>query len=59
MTDTEARSGKRGPDTIAIGGTYGGGAKNAGFAIPYGAMVPKKLDHLLAAGRCLDVATEP
>ena len=57
MTDKEARSGKRGPDTIAIGGTYGGGAKNAGFAIPYGAMVPKKLDHLLAAGRCLDVDT--
>lgn len=55
MTDKEARSGQRGPDTIAIGGTYGGGAKNPGFAIPYGAMVPKKLDHLLAAGRCLDV----
>jgi ribulose 1,5-bisphosphate synthetase/thiazole synthase len=55
MTDTEARSGKRGPDTVAIGGTYGGGAKHPGFAMPYGAMVPKKLDHLLAAGRCLDV----
>lgn len=57
MTDQEARSGKRDADTIAIGGTYGAGAKKPGFAIPYGAMVPKKLDNLLAAGRCLDVNT--
>ena len=55
MTDQEARSGNRHPDTIAIGGTYGGGRGKAGFAIPYGAMVPKKLDQLIAAGRCLDV----
>lgn len=57
MTDKEARSGQRGPDTVAIGGTYGAGAKNPGFAVPYGALVPKKLDNLLAAGRCLDVDT--
>jgi hypothetical protein len=57
MTQQEVRSGQRGPDTIAIGGTYGAGAKNPGFAIPYGAMVPKRLDQLLAAGRCLDVDT--
>jgi len=55
MTDTEARSGNPYPDTIAIGGTYGGGRGKPGFAIPYGAMVPKKLDQLIAAGRCLDV----
>lgn len=55
MTDREARSGERYPDTVAIGGTYGSGAKNPGFAIPYGAMVPKTLDNLIAAGRCLDV----
>jgi ribulose 1,5-bisphosphate synthetase/thiazole synthase len=58
MTDAEARSGKRYPDTIAVGGTYGAGSKNPGFAIPYSAMVPKKLDNLIAAGRCLDADTE-
>lgn len=57
MTEAEARSGKRGPDTIAVGGTYGAGSKNPGFAIPYGAMVPKQIDNLIAAGRCLDVDT--
>lgn len=55
MTDQDARSSTRYPDTIAIGGTYGAGAQNPGFAIPYGAMVPRKLDNLIAAGRCLDV----
>jgi ribulose 1,5-bisphosphate synthetase/thiazole synthase len=55
MTDKDARSGTKYSDTIAIGGTYGAGAGKAGFAIPFGAMVPKKLDGLIAAGRCLDV----
>jgi len=57
MTAAEARSGTRRADTIAIGGTYGTGARNPGFAIPYGAMVPRKIDNILAAGRCLDVDT--
>lgn len=57
MTDQEARSGNRPADTVAIGGTYGAGSKKPGFAIPYGAMVPKELDNLVAAGRCLDVNT--
>jgi len=57
MTAREARSGRKFPDTVAIGGTYGAGAKNPGFHIPYGAMVPKSLDNLIAAGRCLDVDT--
>ncbi len=57
MTEAEARSGARPPDTIAIGGTYGAGVKQPGFAIPYGALVPKRLDNLLAAGRCIDVDT--
>jgi ribulose 1,5-bisphosphate synthetase/thiazole synthase len=53
----EARSGKNAADTVAVGGTYGAGANNPGFAIPFGAMVPKKLDNLIAAGRCLDAET--
>jgi ribulose 1,5-bisphosphate synthetase/thiazole synthase len=57
LTDREARSGRRAPDTIAVGGTYGAGARKPGFAIPYGALVPKALDNLIAAGRCLDVDT--
>lgn len=57
MTAAEARSGTRYADTIAVGGTYGGTAKQPGFAIPYGAMVPKKIDNLIAAGRCLDAET--
>jgi len=35
-----------------------GGAQNgqhAGWPIPYGALVPKKLDNLLVAGRCMCV----
>jgi ribulose 1,5-bisphosphate synthetase/thiazole synthase len=57
MTETEARSGARPPDTIGIGGTYGAGAKDPGFAIPYGALIPRRLDNLIAAGRCIDVDT--
>ncbi len=58
MIHTEARSGTRYTDTIAVGGTYGAGAGKPGFAIPYSAMVPKKLDNLIAAGRCLCADTE-
>lgn len=57
LTDAEARSGVRPADTIAVGGTYGPGADQPGFAIPYSALVPKKLDNLIAAGRCIGVDT--
>ena len=58
LTNAEARSGKKFADTIAVGGTYGGDSGKPGFAIPYGAMVPKKLDNLIAAGRCIGVDTK-
>ena len=41
------------PDTIAVGGAQN--AQHRGWPIPYGVMVPKKLDNLLAAGRCVCV----
>ena len=57
LTAAAARSGKKSGDTIAVGGTYGAGINQPGFAIPYGTLVPKKLDNLIAAGRCLDAET--
>jgi hypothetical protein len=58
MMAAEARSGTKYADTIAVGGTYGAGITKPGFAIPYGAMVPKVIDNLIAAGRCLDAETQ-
>jgi hypothetical protein len=49
----DARAGKKFPDTVAIGGAQGG--THIGWPIPYGTMLPKKLDGLLAAGRCICV----
>jgi len=53
LTYAEAREGKTFPDTIAVGGAQNG--EHRGWPIPYGAMVPGKLDNLLAAGRCICV----
>ncbi len=53
LTYAEAREGKTFPDTIAVGGAQN--AQHRGWPIPYGVMVPRKLDNLLAAGRCVCV----
>lgn len=53
LTYAEARAGAKFSDTIAVGGAQN--AQHAGWPIPYGVMVPKKLDNLLAAGRCICV----
>jgi ribulose 1,5-bisphosphate synthetase/thiazole synthase len=53
LTYAEAQAGKKFPDTIAVGGAQS--AQHRGWPIPYGALVPKKLDNLLAAGRCICV----
>ncbi len=50
LTYAESREPKKFPDTVAVGGAQG--AQHAGWPIPYGCLVPKKLDGLLAAGRC-------
>jgi len=38
-------------DVVGVGGASGGG--HGPWQIPYGALVPRKVDHLLAAGRCI------
>jgi ribulose 1,5-bisphosphate synthetase/thiazole synthase len=53
LTYGEAREGKTFADTIAVGGAQN--AQHRGWPIPYGVMVPKRLDNLLAAGRCVCV----
>ncbi len=53
LTYAEAREGKKFPDTIAVGGAQN--AQHRGWPIPYGVLLPKKLDNLLAAGRCVCV----
>jgi ribulose 1,5-bisphosphate synthetase/thiazole synthase len=57
LTDAEARASTKFPDTIGVGGTYGAGGGRPGWPIPYGALVPKRVDNLLAAGRCICVDT--
>lgn len=51
LTYAESRAATKFPDTIAVGGAQN--AQHAGWPIPYGVMVPKRLDGLLAAGRCI------
>ncbi len=51
LTRTAARAGRTYPDTIAVGGAQSG--KHIGWPIPYGVLVPRRLDNLLAAGRCV------
>jgi ribulose 1,5-bisphosphate synthetase/thiazole synthase len=53
LTYAEARAGQKFPDTIAVGGAQN--AQHRGWPIPYGVLLPKKLDNLLAAGRCVCV----
>jgi succinate dehydrogenase/fumarate reductase flavoprotein subunit len=53
LTYAEAMAGTKFPDTIGVGGAQN--AQHRGWPIPYGALVPKRLDNLLAAGRCICV----
>lgn len=53
LTFEEARVSTQFPDTIGIGGEESG--LHARWPIPYRAMVPKKLDGLLTAGRSISV----
>ena len=53
LTYNETREPKAFPDVVAVGGAQGG--NHEPWPIPYGVMVPKQLDGLLAAGRCVSV----
>jgi len=53
LTYQETRDGKRFPDVVAVGGAQG--AQHGEWPIPYGVLVPKQVDGLLAAGRCVCV----
>jgi ribulose 1,5-bisphosphate synthetase/thiazole synthase len=43
--------GKRFADCIAVGGAWAGDHQE--WQIPYGALLPRKIDNVLAAGRCI------
>lgn len=51
LTFKESLAGITYPDVIGYGGVDG--PMKTEFQIPYGALVPKKIDNLLAAGRCI------
>ncbi len=50
-------AGKRFKDVIAVGGVTGHNRKNCPnpnpWFVPYGALVPQKVDNILASGRCI------
>jgi len=45
-------AGTKYPDVIGVGGATN--AQHGEWQIPYGALIPKKIDNVLAAGRCID-----
>jgi ribulose 1,5-bisphosphate synthetase/thiazole synthase len=51
VTLDDLKANKRFPDVIGVGGASDG--KHQEWQIPYGALVPQKIDDLLVAGRCI------
>ena len=56
LTAADAKAGKKFADVVGVGGAQG--ANHGGWPIPYGALVPQKLDGLIAAGRCISCDTK-
>jgi len=53
MSDVTA--GRRFPDVVAVGGAWNGDHHE--WQIPYGALVPKNVENVIAAGRCISGET--
>jgi ribulose 1,5-bisphosphate synthetase/thiazole synthase len=51
VTLADLKAGTRFPDSVGVGGASGGDHQE--WQIPYGTLVPEKVDNLLAAGRCI------
>jgi len=51
VTLADLKAGTRFPDVVAVGGSSDG--SHGEWQVPYGALVPKKVDYVLAAGRCI------
>ena len=51
VTLADLKAGKRFPDAIGVGGASDN--QHQEWQIPYGALVPERIDNLLAAGRCI------
>jgi succinate dehydrogenase/fumarate reductase flavoprotein subunit len=51
VTFSDVKAGKRFPDAIGVGGADSG--DHGEWQIPYGALVPAKVDGVLASGRCI------
>jgi ribulose 1,5-bisphosphate synthetase/thiazole synthase len=50
---SDLREATKFPDVVGVGGSSG--ATHGEWQIPYGALVPTKVDNVLAAGRCISV----
>lgn len=51
VTLADLKAGTRFPNAIGVGGSSGG--DHGEWQIPYGTLVPQKVDNVLAAGRCI------
>lgn len=51
ITLDDLKKGTQFPDVVGVGGASGG--EHGPWQIPYGALVPERIDNVLAAGRCV------
>jgi ribulose 1,5-bisphosphate synthetase/thiazole synthase len=51
LTRDDLRAGKRFPDSVGVGGSENGNHDE--WQIPYGSLLPRTVDNVLASGRCI------